>query len=44
VRTGRRHHVIADDTDTDLHPEQAPQTPLVKEGEQRTVEIEDVGN
>jgi len=39
----------SDDTDADSQPEQAaqspqsPQTPPVKEGEQRTVEIEDIG-
>jgi predicted RNA-binding protein with TRAM domain len=31
-------------TDADPEPEQAPQTPPVKEGEQRTVEIEDIGD
>jgi len=30
-------------TTTDSQPEQAPQAPPVKEGEQRTVEIEDLG-
>jgi predicted RNA-binding protein with TRAM domain len=39
----------SDDTDADSQPEQAaqspqsPQTPPVEEGEQRTVEIEDIG-
>jgi predicted RNA-binding protein with TRAM domain len=39
----------SDDTDADPQPEQAaqspqpPQTPPVEEGEQRTVEIEDIG-
>ncbi|WP_193310604.1 TRAM domain-containing protein [Halorubrum halophilum] len=32
------------DTDADSQPEQAPQTPPVEEGEQRTVEIEDIGD
>ena len=31
-------------TDTDLQSEQAPQTPPIEEGEQRTVEIEDIGD
>ena len=31
-------------TDVDPQPEQAPQTPPVEEGEQRTVEIEDIGD
>ena len=31
-------------TDADPQPEQAPQTPPVGEGEQRTVEIEDIGD
>lgn len=31
-------------TDADPQPEQAPQTPPVDEGEQRTVEIEDIGD
>ena len=34
----------AKNTDTDPQPEQAPQTPPVEEGEQRTVEIEDIGD
>ncbi len=34
----------ANDTDADPQPEQAPQTPPVEEGEQRTVEIEDIGD
>jgi predicted RNA-binding protein with TRAM domain len=34
----------ANDTDTDPQPEQTPQTPPVEEGEQRTVEIEDIGD
>ena len=34
----------ANNTDTDLQSEQAPQTPPVEEGEQRTVEIEDIGD
>ena len=34
----------ANATDSDPQPEQAPQTPPVKEGEQRTVEIEDMGD
>jgi len=33
-----------DNTDTDSQSEQAPQTPPVGEGEQRTVEIEDIGD
>jgi predicted RNA-binding protein with TRAM domain len=32
------------DIDADSQPEQAPQTPPVEEGEQRTVEIEDIGD
>jgi len=32
------------DTETDPQPEQASQTPPVQEGEQRTVEIEDIGD
>ncbi len=32
------------DTEADPQPEQAPQTPPVQEGEQRTVEIEDIGD
>ena len=32
------------DTEADPQPEQAPQTPPVEEGEQRTVEIEDIGD
>lgn len=32
------------DTNADSHPEQGPQTPPVEEGEQRTVEIEDLGD
>jgi predicted RNA-binding protein with TRAM domain len=32
------------DTETDPQPEQAPQTPPVEEGDQRTVEIEDIGD
>ncbi|MDB2284505.1 TRAM domain-containing protein [Halorubrum ezzemoulense] len=31
-------------TEADPQPEQAPQTPPVQEGEQRTVEIEDIGD
>mgnify|MGYP006272750537 FL=1 len=31
-------------TDTDPQPEQASQTPPVEKGEQRTVEIEDIGD
>jgi len=31
-------------TDTDHQPEQSAQTPPVEEGEQRTVEIEDIGD
>ncbi|WP_080510544.1 TRAM domain-containing protein [Halorubrum kocurii] len=31
-------------TDVDPQPEQAPQTPPVEKGEQRTVEIEDIGD
>ena len=31
-------------TDTDSQSEQAPHTPPVEEGEQRTVEIEDIGD
>jgi len=31
-------------TGTDPQPEQTPQTPPVEEGEQRTVEIEDIGD
>ncbi|RLM60118.1 TRAM domain-containing protein [Halorubrum sp. Atlit-26R] len=34
----------ANNTDADPQPEQAPQTPPVEEGEQRTVEIEDIGD
>ena len=34
----------ANSTDTDIQSEQTAQTPPVKEGEQRTVEIEDIGN
>ncbi|EMA66178.1 TRAM domain-containing protein [Halorubrum kocurii] len=34
----------ATNTDATPEPEQAPQTPPVEEGEQRTVEIEDIGN
>ena len=34
----------ANNTNTDLQSEQAPQTPPVEEGEQRTVEIEDIGD
>jgi predicted RNA-binding protein with TRAM domain len=34
----------ANNTDTDSRSEQAPQTPPVEEGEQRTVEIEDIGD
>ena len=34
----------ANDTDVDPQPEQAPQTLPVEEGEQRTVEIEDIGD
>jgi predicted RNA-binding protein with TRAM domain len=34
----------ANNTDTDSQSEQAPQTPPVEEGEQRTVEIEDIGD
>jgi len=34
----------ANDNDADPLPEQAPQTPPVEEGEQRTVEIEDIGD
>lgn len=34
----------ANNTDVDPQPEQAPQTPPVEEGEQRTVEIEDIGD
>jgi predicted RNA-binding protein with TRAM domain len=34
----------ASNTDATLEPEQAPQTPPVEEGEQRTVEIEDIGD
>ena len=33
----------ADGTDADSQPEQAAQSPPVAEGEQRTVEIEDIG-
>jgi len=33
----------AKDTDADTQPERARQTPPVEEGEQRTVEIEDIG-
>lgn len=33
----------ADDTDVDSQPEQATPSPPVEEGEQRTVEIEDIG-
>jgi len=33
-----------DNTDANPQPEQAPQTPPVEEGEQRTVEIEDIGD
>ena len=34
----------SNNTDADPQPEQAPQTPPVEEGEQRTVEIEDIGD
>ena len=34
----------ANNTDADPQPGQAPQTPPVEEGEQRTVEIEDIGD
>ena len=34
----------ADNTDATPEPEQASQTPPVEEGEQRTVEIEDIGD
>jgi len=34
----------ANNTNADPEPEQAPQTPPVDEGEQRTVEIEDIGD
>jgi len=34
----------ATNTDATPEPEQAPQTPPVEEGEQRTVEIEDIGD
>ncbi|QUO47209.1 TRAM domain-containing protein [Halorubrum ruber] len=34
----------AKNTNTDQQPEQTPQTPPVEEGEQRTVEIEDIGD
>jgi predicted RNA-binding protein with TRAM domain len=34
----------ANDTDADPQPEQASQTPPVEEGEQQTVEIEDIGD
>jgi hypothetical protein len=34
----------ATNTDADLQAEQAPRTPPVEEGEQRTVEIEDIGD
>jgi predicted RNA-binding protein with TRAM domain len=34
----------ANNTDATPEPEQAPQTPPVEEGEQRTVEIEDIGD
>ena len=34
----------ANNTDTDLQSKQTPQTPPVEEGEQRTVEIEDIGD
>ncbi|MDZ5810778.1 TRAM domain-containing protein [Halorubrum sp. AD140] len=34
----------ANNTDADPQLEQAPQSPPVKEGEQRTVEIEDIGD
>ncbi len=34
----------ANDTNGDPQPEQSPQTPPVEEGEQRTVEIEDIGD
>ena len=34
----------ADNTDIDSQSEQTPQTPPVEEGEQRTVEIEDIGD
>jgi len=34
----------SDNIDTDPHPEQSPQTPPVEEGEQRTVEIESLGD
>lgn len=34
----------SDDIDTDPHSEQSPQTPPVEEGEQRTVEIESLGD
>lgn len=33
----------ADDTEREPQPNQGPQTPPVEEGEQRTVEIEDIG-
>ena len=34
----------SDDIDADLHPKQSPQTPPVEEREQRTVEIESLGD
>ena len=34
----------SNNTDADPQPERAPQTPPVEEGEQRTVEIEDIGD
>ncbi|WP_176451118.1 TRAM domain-containing protein [Halorubrum sp. Ea1] len=34
----------ATNTDATPKPEQAPQTPPIEEGEQRTVEIEDIGD